>query len=80
MCTTRKSQELMHTFPTTRPNVEAGTPQMAYEIARLFRETELARQKLLVMAGHRDGVFAFGTSCVEVLEVFQRHYARLGLA
>ncbi len=43
------------------PAVAYGTPQMADEITRLFRETDLSRAAIFVMGGHADGVIAFGT-------------------
>lgn len=56
---------LMDKVPTTNRAVEYGTPAMAREILRLFKETDLARQKILVMAGHEDGIIAFGSSIAE---------------
>jgi ribulose-5-phosphate 4-epimerase/fuculose-1-phosphate aldolase len=49
-------------LPTTRAEVTYGTPEMATEVARLFRETEVREQSIFVMAGHEDGVVAFGSS------------------
>ncbi|MGF1523814.1 MAG: class II aldolase/adducin family protein [Leptolyngbyaceae cyanobacterium] len=51
-----------HELPTTSANVPYGTPAMAYEMWRLFRESDLRSQKILVMAGHEDGLIAFGSS------------------
>ncbi|MEO1295264.1 MAG: class II aldolase/adducin family protein [Cyanobacteria bacterium J06636_16] len=51
-----------HKLPTTSADVPYGTPAMAYEMWRLFRESELCHQKILVMAGHEDGLIAFGNS------------------
>ena len=47
-------------LPTTRPEIEYGTPEMASEVARLFRLGDLRGTGLLVMAGHLDGVISFG--------------------
>jgi hypothetical protein len=43
------------------PAVAYGTPEMACEVARLFRETDIRRAAIFVMGGHEDGVIAFGT-------------------
>ena len=56
---------LINKVPTTNRAVEYGTPDMAKEILRLFKKTDLARQKILVMAGHEDGIIAFGSSIAE---------------
>ncbi|MEM9681174.1 MAG: class II aldolase/adducin family protein, partial [Bacteroidota bacterium] len=39
-------------LPTTHPDIAYGTPEMAHEITRLFKETNVAKQKILLMAGH----------------------------
>lgn len=52
--------KLLRVIPTTSPSVEYGTPQMAFEIGRLFQETDLNTKRILVMAGHEEGIIAFG--------------------
>ena len=54
-----------HKLPTTRKAVPYGTPAMAYEMWRLFRDSNLPSRKLLVMAGHKDGLMAFGKTLPE---------------
>lgn len=49
-------------IPTTKADVPYGTPEMAAEIFRLFREEDLAEKKCLAMAGHPDGLIFFGNS------------------
>jgi ribulose-5-phosphate 4-epimerase/fuculose-1-phosphate aldolase len=44
----------------TSPDVEYGTATMANEIARLFRDTDVRERKVFAMAGHEEGVVAFG--------------------
>lgn len=57
---TKLWNELMNKVPTTNKDVEYGTPAMAMEMKRLFNETDLSKQKILVMAGHQDGIISFG--------------------
>jgi ribulose-5-phosphate 4-epimerase/fuculose-1-phosphate aldolase len=61
--------QLLNKIPTTSPTVEYGTPQMALEIHRLFKETELHERKILVMAGHEEGIIAFGKNLNEAGEI-----------
>ncbi|MGB5397787.1 MAG: class II aldolase/adducin family protein [Gammaproteobacteria bacterium] len=49
-------------LPMTRAEVAYGTPEMASEVSRLFRETDVRERGIFGMAGHRDGVVAFGSS------------------
>ena len=46
----------------TRPDVAYGTPAMAAEMECLCRAGDLARQGIVAMGGHEDGVVALGAS------------------
>ena len=47
-------------LPCTESDVGYGTPEMALDVQRLFRETALFEGRVLAMAGHEDGVVSFG--------------------
>lgn len=47
-------------IPTTDPGVPYGSPEMAEEVRRLFRDTDVASRRLFSMGGHEDGIVAFG--------------------
>ncbi len=47
-------------LPTTRADVPYGTQAMALEVRRLYQSTGLAERGILAMAGHEDGIIAFG--------------------
>ncbi len=49
-------------LPTTRDDVEYGTPAMAQEMIRLYRRGPVVHEGVIVMGGHEDGVIAFGTT------------------
>jgi ribulose-5-phosphate 4-epimerase/fuculose-1-phosphate aldolase len=51
---------LLHHVPTSNENVSYGTPEMANEIKRLFGETTVSKEKIIVMGGHREGIISFG--------------------
>ncbi|MGH8095214.1 MAG: class II aldolase/adducin family protein [Chthoniobacterales bacterium] len=51
----------------TGPDVAYGTPEMAREVQRLFRETKVRTSKIFAMAGHRDGIVAVGEDFREAL-------------
>lgn len=63
-------------LPRTRPDVAYGTPAMAREVARLYRESALAERRILAMGGHEDGVIAFGRSLDEAGQVLVTYLAR----
>ena len=63
-------------LPCTRPEVAYGTPAMAREVARLYRESALSERRILAMGGHQDGVIAFGRSLDEAGQVLVTYLAR----
>jgi L-ribulose-5-phosphate 4-epimerase len=58
-------EKLMNKVPTTQKQVPYGTPEMANEIFRLFNETNVQEEKVIVMAGHEEGIIFFGSSIKE---------------
>lgn len=63
-------------LPTTRADVPYGTPAMAQEMWRLFHETSLGTDRILVMAGHAEGLLTFGCDLTTAAQPLQ---ALLGL-
>jgi hypothetical protein len=55
-------KKLLQANPSTNKYIEYGTPQMAFEIQRLLKNTNLAQIKLFAMGGHEDGIISFGTT------------------
>ena len=64
-------KRLLDRVPTTRKHVEYGTPEMAAEMGRLFRESDVRERRILAMAGHEAGIFAFGAAPEEALGVLE---------
>ena len=66
------SAELWHRLidriPTTSRDVPYGTPEMAREFGRLYRETDLPEFRAAVMGGHDEGLVAFGRDINEASE------------
>ena len=56
---------LMYHVPTSSETISYGTPEMANEIKRLFDQTALSKEKILVMGGHREGIISFGKDLAE---------------
>ena len=61
--------------PTTSKAVEYGTPEMAYEIMRLFTGTNAQTRKTIAMAGHQGGILSFGKDLDEAFAVLMRERA-----
>lgn len=62
----RKLWELWRNrLPTTSADVAYGTPAMAHEFERLWRDTVFADTRVAVMAGHDEGLVSVGASLAE---------------
>ena len=53
---------LLNRVPTTNADVAYGTPEMAREFARLYRDTDFASTGIAVMGGHDEGIISIGHS------------------
>lgn len=69
-------KRLMDDVPTSRPDVPYGTPEMAFEIKRLFEESSINKERIMVMGGHEEGLIAFGSNLEEAGEVILRHFQK----
>lgn len=63
-------------IPTTAAHVPYGTPEMAYEVQRLYRDTVLPERPILSMGGHEDGIVVFGRSPEEAGQVLLKWLTR----
>ena len=63
---------LLGRAPTSSQDVAYGTPEMAYEIIRLFKASDVRTRRILVMAGHEGGILVFGKNFEEAFEVLMR--------
>jgi len=61
-------KKLLNVLPATSPEIEYGTPAMAEEVKRLFKETDLIEKKMFVMAGHEEGIISFGNNLEEAFK------------
>jgi L-ribulose-5-phosphate 4-epimerase len=53
---------LAASLPATGADIAYGTPQMASEFHRLYRDTDFASVGVARMAGHQDGLISIGRS------------------
>ena len=61
-------QAIKHQLPTTAATVPDCTPDMAREFLRLYNETDLPDTRVAVMAGHAEGIVAFGSDVQQATE------------
>lgn len=63
---------LLDRVPTTSKPIAYGTPEMAYEIMRLFKLSDVRSRKIFVLAGHEGGIVTFGKSFQDAFDVLMR--------
>ena len=56
-------------LPTTAEDVAYGTPRMAYEVLNLV--TQIGDSGIIVMAGHEEGIIAFGADLETAYETLK---------
>lgn len=65
---------LLDQAPSSSEAVEYGTPEMACEVTRLFKFTDVQSRKIFVMAGHEGGIVAFGRGLEEAFAILMREW------
>ena len=63
---------LLDRAPTTSKSVAYGTPEMAYEIRRLFTVSDVRNTGIFAMAGHEAGIVTFGKDLEDAFDVVMR--------
>jgi len=69
---------LKNKLPTTDPQAEFGTPEMAREIKRLMEQREVRIEKIILMGGHKEGIITFGRDLDEAGEVLLKYFNVMG--
>lgn len=65
-------KELLYQVPTTHSTISYGTPEMAQEMIRILHEMDIEQEKIIVMAGHPDGIICFGQDLQEPAEILHQ--------
>ena len=73
------SAMLLDRVPATSKTVAYGTPEMAYEIIRLFQISDVRNEKIFVMAGHQAGIVTFWKNLEEAFQVLMRMKRNIAL-
>jgi len=67
----------LNRVPTTSKAAEYGTRELAYEIMQLFTRTDVSDRKVVVMAGHEEGILTFGKDLEEAFAVLMRERKKI---
>jgi len=70
-------EKLLNSYPTTSPEIEYGTPEMAIAVQELAKDSANQENKIIVMGGHREGILTFGRTLeeatTEILKIYNRY-------
>lgn len=70
-------EKLLGKYPTTSPEIEYGTPEMAIAVQELAKETTDCTDKLIVMGGHQEGILTYGRNLEEatneIIKIYNRY-------
>lgn len=58
-------EKFIDKLPTTKRGITYGTIEMADEIKRLFKESNVNYEKIILMGGHKEGIISFGNNAAE---------------
>jgi ribulose-5-phosphate 4-epimerase/fuculose-1-phosphate aldolase len=66
-------EKYVNILPTTPKNAEFGTPEIAYEIAKLIVQDS----GIIVMEGHPEGIIIYGKSLIEAETILMNYYNKI---
>jgi ribulose-5-phosphate 4-epimerase/fuculose-1-phosphate aldolase len=70
-------EKLLNNYPTSSPEIEYGTPEMAIAVQELAKDAATQENKIIVMGGHREGILGFGRNLEEatneILKIYNRY-------
>jgi len=66
-------EKLLDKYPTTSPEIEYGTTEMAKSIQLLISEMK-KDENVIIMGGHREGILVFGKNLSEATEEIIKIY------
>lgn len=66
-------EKLLDVLPTTDKKAEFGTPEMAFEIARLSKTDS----GIIIMGGHPEGIISYGKNMEDAYQLLLKQYNEL---
>ena len=67
-------KRLIDKVPTTAKEASFGSSEIANDVIRLFKETDVKKKKIMVMAGHKEGVISFGHDLDEAGKILFNYF------
>lgn len=71
-------QNMKSIVPSTGAFALFGTPELAKEVKRMFKESPVKEKKVFTLRGHTDGIISFGKDLKEAAGVMVKYYNKFG--
>ena len=71
-------KQLQFKLPTTPKNITYGTPDIAFEIKWMY-DRNILKNRIIIMAGHEDGVITFGNNMDECGDVLLHYLSNISV-
>ena len=69
--------KLFHKVPTASSDATYGTPEIAKEMIRLFKDEYAGRSGIIVTEGHKEGIFTFGKDLDSAGKILMEYFNKL---
>jgi len=70
-------EKYLHKLPTTPKYATFGTPELAYELKKLYNTTNFKTKKIAIFGGHVEGIIAFGKDLDEAYNIILKHFNKI---
>lgn len=67
-------KKYLNKLPTTLKSIKYGTPEMAFEIQRLYHQTDFKEKQIAVLEGHKEGIISFGKNLSEAYNIILKYF------
>jgi Ribulose-5-phosphate 4-epimerase and related epimerases and aldolases len=70
-------EKLLNIYPTTAPEIEYGTPEMAEAVFSTAKKMLQSEAKIIIMGGHKEGILSYGNTLDEATNQILKIYKSL---
>jgi L-ribulose-5-phosphate 4-epimerase len=67
----------LYKLPTTPKYATFGTPELAYEIKKLYNNSKFKTKKIAILGGHVSGIIVFGKDLEEAYSIILKYFNKI---
>ncbi len=69
-------KKYLNKLPTTPKEAAYGTPELADEIVKLYKQTDFRNKKIGIFGGHKEGLISFGKNLEEAYNIIINYFLK----